>query len=69
MSKETIDERTGNVKQLFSFWSKLMVTGEGTPDIFRYPSQTSILSRNGDPAWQPLTSTINTDPPIVEILD
>lgn len=68
MSKEIIDE-TGTVKQMFSFWAKLMVIGEATPDICCYPSQTSILSRNGEPAWQSLSSTRSTSPPIVELLD
>jgi hypothetical protein len=68
MSKEIIDE-TGKVKQLFSFWAKLMVIGEGTPDICRYPSQTSKLVRNGEPAWQTLSNTRTATPPIVELLD
>ena len=68
MSKEIIDE-TGNVKQIFSFWAKLMVIEEGTPDICRYPSQTSVLSRNGEPAWQSLTRTRTTTPPVVELTD
>ena len=68
MSKEIIDE-TGAVKQMFSFWAKLMVIGEATPDICCYPSQTSILSRNGEPAWQSLSNTRTTSPPVVELLD
>lgn len=68
MSKEKVDG-SGRIEQNFSFWAKLMVTGEATPDICRYPSQTSILSRNGEPAWQPLTSTQTLDPPVVELLD
>mmetsp|Transcript_9379 Transcript_9379/g.13965 ORF Transcript_9379/g.13965 Transcript_9379/m.13965 type:complete len:147 (+) Transcript_9379:1-441(+) len=68
MSKEIIDE-TGKIKQLFSFWAKLMVIGEASPDCCTYPSQTSILSRNGEPAWQSLSSNRTTTPPIVELLD
>ena len=68
MSKEKVDGK-GRFEQKFSFWAKLMVTGEATPDICRYPSQTSILSRNGEPAWQPLTSTQSVDAPVVELFD
>jgi hypothetical protein len=45
------------------------VIGEGTPDICRYPSQTSKLVRNGEPAWQTLSNTRTATPPIVELLD
>ncbi len=68
MSKEIVDEN-GKMKQIFSFWAKLMVIDEATADICRYPSQTSILSRNGDPAWQSLSNTRTMTPPIVELLD
>ena len=57
------------VSQTFSFWAKLMVIGEATPDICRYPSQTSILARNGQSAWQSLPNTISINPPVVELLD
>lgn len=73
MSKEveTINAETGHpeITQVFSFWAKLMVIGDATPDICRYPSQTSILSRNGDPAWQSLSSTRTIAHPLVELLD
>lgn len=69
MSKEVIDETTHEISQNFSFWAKLLVTGDATPDICQYPSQTSILARNGDPAWQQLTNTLDLDLPIVELLD
>jgi len=68
MSKE-VENESGEISQVFSFWAKLMVTGDASSDVCRYPSQTSILSRNGDPAWQSLSSTRGTDPPIVELLD
>jgi hypothetical protein len=68
MSKEIVDEN-GKMKQIFSFWAKLMVIDAATADICRYPSQTSILSRNGDPAWQSLSNTRNMTPPIVELID
>ncbi len=69
MSKEVIDETTNEISQNFSFWAKLLVTGDATPDICQYPSQTSILSRNGDPAWQQLTTTMDVALPTVELLD
>jgi hypothetical protein len=69
MSKEVEDEVTHEIRQIFSFWSKLMVTGDASPNVCQYPSQTSILSRNGEPAWQPLTSTLDVAPPTVELLD
>lgn len=69
MSKEILDETTNEISQNFSFWAKLLVTGDATPEICQYPSQTSILSRNGDPAWQQLTSTLDVALPTVELLD
>ena len=69
MSKEVEDETTHEISQTFSFWAKLMVTGDASPDVCRYPSQTSVLSRNGEPAWQSLSSTVDMAPPIVELLD
>ncbi|KAL7519325.1 hypothetical protein ACHAWX_004096 [Stephanocyclus meneghinianus] len=67
MSKEVEDETTHEISQMFSFWAKLMVTGDASPDVCRYPSQTSILSRDGEPAWHSLTDQMA--PPIVELLD
>lgn len=69
MSKEVLDETTNVITQNFSFWAKLLVTGDATPEICQYPSPTSILSRNGDPAWQQLTSTLDVALPTVELLD
>eukprot|EP00584_Thalassiosira_punctigera_P006558 CAMPEP_0172537704 /NCGR_PEP_ID=MMETSP1067-20121228/9259_1 /TAXON_ID=265564 ORGANISM="Thalassiosira punctigera, Strain Tpunct2005C2" /NCGR_SAMPLE_ID=MMETSP1067 /ASSEMBLY_ACC=CAM_ASM_000444 /LENGTH=521 /DNA_ID=CAMNT_0013323059 /DNA_START=115 /DNA_END=1680 /DNA_ORIENTATION=- len=69
MSKEIEDESSHQITQNFSFWAKLLVTGDATPDVCQYPSQSSILSRNGEPAWQPLTNTMDVIPPIVELLD
>jgi hypothetical protein len=75
LSKEIIatedngqEVRAGDVIQLFSFWSKLMVIGDASPDICRYPSQSSILGTHGE-GWQTLTTTMTRDPPIVELLD
>jgi len=68
MSKE-VETGDGEVKQEFSFWAKLMISGQGTPDICRYPSQTSILQRDGDDAWLPLAQNQTMQPPNVELLD
>ena len=57
-----------DVTQVFSFWAKLMVIGDASPDLCRYPSQTSILSRHGE-GWQSLTATRTLAPPTVELLD
>lgn len=64
-----MDERQQQPQQKFSFWANLIMTGETTPDRAKYPSQTSILSRNGNPAWQALETTRGIQPPIVELLD
>lgn len=76
MSKEIIaeedtdDVRAGDVTQIFSFWAKLMVIGDASTDICRYPSQTSILTRdNRTEGWQNLSTTRDIQPPIVELLD
>ena len=56
--------------QVFSFWVKLLVTGEASPDICRYPSQSSILGRdNRNEGWQSLSTTHDLEPPIVELMD
>lgn len=56
------------ITQVFSFWAKLMVVGDASPDICRYPSQSSILSRHGE-HWNSLATSRNLRPPIVELLD
>jgi hypothetical protein len=48
ISKEVEDEVTHEIRQTFSFWSKLMVTGDTSPDVCQNPLQTSILSHNGE---------------------
>jgi hypothetical protein len=73
MSKEieTISNMTsaGEITQVFSYWAKLMVRGDAPPAECCYPSQTSVLSRNGDPAWQSLATAVTTETPIVELLE
>jgi hypothetical protein len=60
---------TKEVYQTYSFWAKLADVGDASPDVCRYPSQTSILRRD-DPSfgWQSLSSTRLIQPPIVELL-
>ena len=60
--------RAGAITQTFSYWSKLMVVGDASPDICRYPSQSSILARHNE-GWQTLTTTRATRAPTVELLD
>lgn len=73
MSKEIISTggvaaRVSNVTQQFSYWAKLMVVGDASPDLCRYPSQSSILSSHGE-GWQTLPTTASLQPPVVELLD
>jgi hypothetical protein len=54
---ETRDGVTAvEVTQVFSFWAKLMVIGDASPDTCRYPSQSSILARHNE-GWQALSTT------------
>lgn len=79
MSKEveTISNETmagevsqvGEVTQQFTYWASLMGNDHASPDECQYPSQTSVLSQNGGPAWQALTAVPALAPPIVELLD
>ena len=63
------DKSMCKVKQSFSFWAELLITRDASPNMCQYPSQTSILLRNGKPTWQHLTSTVDVAPPMVELLD
>ena len=64
------DVREGDIIQIFSFWAKLMFIGDASPDICRYPSQSSILGRNNrNEGWQSLQRTQGLDPPTVELVD
>jgi hypothetical protein len=58
----------GDISQVFCFWAKLMVVGDASPNLCRYPSQTSVLLRHGE-GWQSLSTTLAVEPPIVELLD
>eukprot|EP01083_Nonionella_stella_P267621 904109_1 len=68
MSKEVRSE-DNEISQEYSFWAKLMAMGEVSTEISKYPSQTSILSQNGDPAWASLPTTRMLSPPTVELSD
>jgi hypothetical protein len=66
-SKEVMDTH-GRVTQVFAYWAKLMWIGDASPDVCRYPSQSSILQRHEE-GWQALSTTREIQPPIVELLD
>lgn len=66
MSKEVVDETTHEISQLFSYWCRLLVSGDASPDVCRYPSPTSILSRDDELAWMSLADQAA---PTVELLD
>lgn len=68
MSKE-VETEDGQIKQEFFFWARLMVSGQGNPDICRYPSQTSILQKDGNGAWLPLAENRTMRAPTVELFD
>ena len=58
-----------DITQVFSFFAKLMGTGDATAEVCRYPCITSIMSRNGHLGWQSLNETRMISPPVVEFLD
>mmetsp|Transcript_5545 Transcript_5545/g.10554 ORF Transcript_5545/g.10554 Transcript_5545/m.10554 type:complete len:326 (-) Transcript_5545:1112-2089(-) len=68
MSKEVKTE-DGQIKQEFFFWARLMMNGQGTPEMCRYPSQTSILQKDGNGAWFPLADNRSMRAPTVELFD
>lgn len=70
MSKEVFDPLSGTKRELFQYWSNLMHAGDTTPDLCRYPSQTSALLRQpGGFGWQPLENTSLLDQPTVEVMN
>lgn len=76
LSKEVIETndsaegRAGEVVQSFSFWAKLIATGVASPELCLYPSQTSILTFDGETeGWQSLSTTRTIQPPVVELLE
>lgn len=73
MSKEvetiSTERSVGEVSHMYSYWANLMINGEASEDDCQYPSQTSVLARNGEAAWQALTTIPASQPPTVELLD
>jgi hypothetical protein len=63
-NEEAEEEQQGDEE--FSFYANLMISGWAPPGISHYPSQTSVLSSNGDSGWQSLTDDLN--PPTVELI-
>jgi hypothetical protein len=69
-SEDNSERPVGEISQRFSFWANLMETGNASPEICRYPSQTSILTRHGQAeGWHSLSTTRTIQPPVVELLE
>jgi len=61
--------RAGDITQLFCFYADLMTTGDASPDICQYPSQSSVLARH-ERRWQSLSTVQRgVEPPVLELLD
>lgn len=60
--------RAGDVILQYSFWSRLMLIDDASPDMCQYPSPSCILATHGE-GWQVLATTATIDPPTVELLD
>lgn len=73
MSKEvetiSTDTSVGEVTEVFNYTARLMVSGEGTEETRKYPSQTSLTSHDGELAWRALANAPAMEPPTVELLD
>lgn len=74
MSKEVethdVEEEStngSNIREVFSFWARLMVLGTASSDVCRYPSQSSVLTSQGGQGWQSLSSA--NQAPTVELMD
>jgi len=63
-NEEEEEEQHG--EEEFSFYANLMIAGWAPPGMSHYPSQTSVLSSNGDSGWQSLAGDLH--PPTVELL-
>eukprot|EP00977_Amphora_coffeiformis_P018573 scaffold6594_cov162-Amphora_coffeaeformis.AAC.2 len=58
------------IAQRYAFWTRLSMLGDASDyDLFRYPSPTSILLRQGGVGWQSLSNSRHIQPPIVELID
>ena len=66
----TNDTLPVTIVQRYAFWARISMLGEGSDyDLCRYPSQTSVLRRQGLPGWQSLANPDHLHPPTVELLD
>lgn len=58
------------VAQRYAFWARLTMMGVSSDeDLCRYPSQSSILQRQGDAGWQSLSNSRHYQAPTVELMD
>lgn len=58
------------VTQRYAFWARLLMMGDPSDDdLCRYPSQSSILQRQGDDGWQSLSTSRHFRAPTVELMD
>ena len=58
------------ISQRYAFWARLSMLGDASDyDLCRYPSQTSVLVRQGVAGWQSLSRHGHVQPPTVELLD
>lgn len=58
------------IAQRYAFWARLSMLGDASDyDLCRYPSQTSILIRQGVAGWQSLSNSRHVQPPTVELID
>ena len=65
-----MDPGTLMIAQRYAFWARLSMLGDGSDyDLCRYPSQTSVLMRQGVAGWQSLSNSRHVQPPTVELID
>jgi uncharacterized cupin superfamily protein len=54
----------------YNFFARLAMIGDALDDdLCQYPSQSSILQRQGDAGWQSLSNSREIHPPTVELLE
>jgi hypothetical protein len=54
----------------YNFFARLAMLGDALDDdLCQYPSQSSILQRQGDAGWQSLSNSRQIHPPTVELLE
>ena len=65
-----LDGSTHVIAQRYAFWARLAMLGDAADfDLCRYPSQTSVLIRQGVAGWQSLSNPRQIHPPTVELID